>query len=191
MSDLGSDTAPIYACAVVGNEEDAAIFPSAYITPMQQAKHDKQSYRYNHNNDGTLKFVTTSEPPEALNPFNDSEGAAFYHHMLVHALATVLADAQDRRLCYTHHELIKNFPRITVQEKQFCPGFYDRNDKTGDYVLHWIPKRMPIVTNDMHLERFHHVHVTFQWGTPIDLSKVRAIARKDDKGNNNKKQRVK
>ena len=187
MSDLGTDTAPIYACAVVGNEE-GAIYPNTYITPVQQAKHDKKLHKYRYNNDGTLKFVTTSEPPAALNCWNEKQGAAFYHHMLVHALVTVLADAQDKRICSPRDPLIKNFPRITVQEKSFAPGFIDRDSETGNHVQNWIPKRMPIVTSAMQGEQFHHVHVAFQSGTPINLSKVRAIARQDNAGN--KKQRV-
>jgi hypothetical protein len=85
--------------------------------------------------------------------------------------------------------LIKNFPRITVEEKQFIPGFFDRDSKTGDCVLNWIPKRMPIATSNMHGKEFHHVHVAFEWGSSIELSKVRAIARKDD-NKKKKKQRV-
>ena len=188
MSDLGTDTAPIYACAVVGNEE-GAIYPNTYITPVQQAKHDQKLHKYRYNNDGTLKFVTTSEPPAALNCWNEKQGAAFYHHMAVHALVTVLADAQDKRICSPRDPLIKNFPRITVQQKSFAPEFIDRDSETGNHVQNWIPKRMPIVTTAMHGEEFHHVHVGFQWGTSIDLSKVRAIERKDNTGN--KKQRVK
>ena len=137
---------------------------------------------------GSQKYFTTSEPPKNLNGCNDQQGAAFYHHMVVHTLATVLADAQDKRICGTRDPLIKNFPRITVQEKSFAPGFIDRDSETGNHVQNWIPKRMPIVTSAMQGEQFHHVHVGFQWGTSIDLSKVRAISRQDNAGN--KKQRV-
>ena len=121
------------------------------------------------------------------------------HHQFLHfhendaccqsSLVTVLADAQDKRICGPRDPLIKNFPRITVQEKSFAPGFIDRDSETGSHVQNWIPKRMPIVTTAMQGEEFHHVHVGFQWGTYIDLSKVRAIERKDNTGN--KKQRVK
>ena len=188
MSDLGTDTAPIYACAVVGNEE-GAIYPNTYITPVQQAKHDQKLHKYTHKKDGSEKLFTTSEPPKNLNGWNEKQGAAFYHHMLVHALVTVLSDAQDKRICSPRDPLIKNFPRITVQEKSFAPGFIDRDSETGNHVQNWIPKRMPIVTTAMQGEQFHHVHVGFQWGTSINLSKVRAIERKDNTGN--KKQRVK
>ena len=187
MSDLGTDTAPIYACAVVGNEE-GAIYPNTYITPVQQAKHDKKLHKYRYNNDGSEKLFTTSEPPKNLNGWNEKQGAAFYHHMLVHALVTILDDSQDNRICGTRDPLIKNVERITVEGKPFWAGFINRNLETQQYVENWMPKRVPIVTSAMQGEQFHHVHVAFQWGTPINLSKVRAIARQDNAGN--KKQRV-
>jgi hypothetical protein len=170
----------------VGNEEGDLIFPDAYITPLQQAKYDKKVHQYTHKQDGSKKCFTTCEPPKTLNGCNDQQGAAFYHHVVVHTLATVLADAQDKRICDTCHPLIKNVERITVEGKPFATGFIAHYSKTQQRVENWMPKRAPIVTTTMLGEHCHHVHVGFQWGTPIDLSKVRAIERKG-----NKKQRLK
>jgi hypothetical protein len=172
----------------VGNEEDA-IFPDAYITSVQQAKYDKEVHQYTHKKDGSKNFFTTSEPPKTLNRWNEKHGAAFYHHMVVHALGTILDDSQDNRICGTRDPLIKNAQRITVEGKPFYTGLIHRNLETQQLFENWMPQRVPIVTIAMTLEKFHHVHVGFQWGTPINLSKVRAISRQDNAGN--KKQRVK
>jgi hypothetical protein len=97
----------LYACAIAGGVE-GYLYPDNYISTTQLEKNEKKKKSQQGRIYGEV--ILTNDTA-----VNDQEGEAFYHHMLVKQVQSMLHDSKDKRLVSCNHKLLDEMNKQGIQ----------------------------------------------------------------------------